>query len=456
MRKKLILALLFLTSLIFPSPIYAATRTVCATGCQYSSIAGAITASAQDDTISVSEGAYNGFILGKKVTITAANFDAADPTKNTTNINGQVIIDTGGSWAWDQGPIVRGFHINAVGPVNLKSPATIEYNYITGGGDHVSISGSGGIIRGNRIQNAGDDNIDIDNQSKNLLIENNYLLNAGEEGIEMRQQPSTMSQRIDVIVRGNRIEGNPSDGFQIMDYGNFSNRRYIFDRNLFINNSKGGIAIMPSNITKEDLSGAAMPEPMYVVNNTFVGNYAGIAGGANAVVINNIFSGQTGFDLKNVNGKSEIKYNLFLATPKLQGTNNLNQATTFTGNPLLTSNYTLSQGSPAIDIGIATYQYSYVYDGSGGGTAQTFTDYVINLAAGQYNGLAPDLGIGEYGGVSGKTGDVNSDGQVNIYDLSMVVANFNKTPITNAKTDVNRDGVVNLADIRLIITNILN
>ena len=358
---------------------------------EYSTIAAAITAASAGNTIRVSPGTYTGFSLTKQVTVMAESYNTSDPRQNTAIINGQ--ITSAGSWAYDAGPVVRGFQIiGGTDPVSMNNgPMTLEYNYIHGtGGDAVSFEGGGGIVRGNRIDGSGDDCIDLDNQSKNVIIEDNYILNAHEEGIEMRQQNVTITQRTDIIIRNNRIENSPSDGFQIMDYNNFSNRRYIIERNLFIGNKKGGIAIMPSDITGETLEGAAMPEPMYVVNNTFANNYGAIAGGANAVVINNIFTGQTSFDLKNVNTLSDIKYNLFAATQKLQGTNNFDTATNFVDNPLLNAGYELQSGSAAIDKGIAQLQHTYSYNNT------NITDYVINLSSGQYNGSAPDLGWKEF------------------------------------------------------------
>ncbi|MBI4226605.1 hypothetical protein HY612_05840 [Candidatus Roizmanbacteria bacterium] len=164
-----------------------------------------------------------------------------------------------------------------------------------------------------------------------------------------------------------------------------------------MNNAKAGIGLNVGQDTNQTYTAAPMPEPLYAINNTFVGNDAGISGGANLVAINNIFSQQNSFDLKNVSGNSTIKNTLFAVTPHLVGSNNIDNATTYQGNPMLDSNYLLSPGSPAIDKGLASFQHSYSYDGSGGGSAQTYTEYAINLNSSQYTGPAPDLGWREYG-----------------------------------------------------------
>lgn len=471
--KKVLYVLPLVALFLFPKSSHAANITVCSSGCQHTTIQAGVNAAAQGDAVTVSNGTYSGFTINKKITVTAATFNQNDPSQNTVQINGSVMSTGGSSWAWDQGPVIRGFKIHGSDPVTMEdSPMTIEYNYITGtGGDNVSFEGGGGIVRGNRIQDPGDDNIDLDNQNRNVLIENNYLLNAHEEGIEMRQQEEDMPQRTTIIIRNNKIEGSPSDGFQIMDYDNFSNRHYVIERNLFLNNEEGGIAIMPSDITQETLEGAPMPEPMYVANNTFIGNTGGIAGGANAVVVNNLFSGSVSFDLKNVNGRSVIKHNLFATTARLQGTNNFDNGTNYVGNPQLSASYTLNAGSAAIDKGVTSFTHSYPYDGSGGGSAQTFNDTVVNIPAGQYSGNAPDLGWKESGlsgptpgptnppqptptpPPGGKIGDLNNDNRVDIVDIGIMIDVYGLNPSVNPKADLNNDGNINIVDVGIIIDN---
>jgi peptidoglycan/xylan/chitin deacetylase (PgdA/CDA1 family) len=55
--------------------------------------------------------------------------------------------------------------------------------------------------------------------------------------------------------------------------------------------------------------------------------------------------------------------------------------------------------------------------------------------------------------VTGKAGDVNGDGAVNLNDLSIVSSNWNKTGMTAAQGDLNGDGVVNLNDLSILSSN---
>jgi hypothetical protein len=458
MRIATILIVFILLASTYVENSKAANLSVCNSGCPHSTIQSAVNAASSGDIITVQNGSYSGFTVNKQVTVTAANYNQNDPSQNTVQITGSVVSTGGSNWAWNAGPVVRGFKIHGPDPVSMvNSPMTIEYNYITGtSGDNVSFEGGGGIVRGNYISSPADDNIDADKQSKDILIENNYLYSANEEGIEMRQHDIDITQRATVTIRNNIIKDSPSDGFQLMDYNNFSNRRYVIERNLFINNELGGIAIMPNDITRETLEGAPMPEAMYIINNTFVNNGGAIAGGANAVVVNNIFSGSRLFDIKNVNGKSVITHNLFSSAPKLQGTNNFNNQTAFTGNPQFSQTHTLLAGSAAIDKGISQLSHSYSYDGSGGGSAQTYNDVVLNLTSGQYRGSAPDLGMSESGLTAtpgGYNADVNSDGRVDIVDIGILIDHYARVPVTNIKADINRDGRVDIVDIGICIDN---
>src|SRR3989338_2345489 len=274
----LIAALLFVTAVVtIPSSVHAATLTVCTSGCQHPPTQAAVTAAATGDTVTVRPGTYAGATITKQLTLEAETYDRNNPTNNTTRINGQILIQ-GGTWAWDQGPVIRGFFIVGLDPVRgIRTPYTLEYSFIEAAGqgnDGVSFESAGGIIRGNIVDPGGDDCIDVDSQNMNILIEDNILRNSNQDGIEIRQQDTTIPQRVTLTFRNNRVENSGQDGMQIMDYANFTNRRYILERNLFIGaGSKAdgaAIAIMAADVTTENFSAAPMPEPLYAVNNAFL------------------------------------------------------------------------------------------------------------------------------------------------------------------------------------------
>ena len=50
----------------------------------------------------------------------------------------------------------------------------------------------------------------------------------------------------------------------------------------------------------------------------------------------------------------------------------------------------------------------------------------------------------------GLSGDVNSDGQINILDLVIVGQNFGEGPLIHIQADINGDGLVNVLDLLLV------
>jgi hypothetical protein len=358
---------------------------VCKSGCPYSTIQAAINAASSGDTVLVDPGTYaESLTLSKGITLIASQYDTSDPRRNTAIIDGgsaaaTIVIPSGVSPA----PQIIGFQIrNGDDGISPRSPFTVESDYFTGSADLIDYErGGGGINRHNVYESAGDDAIDLDNTVNSLLVEGNEILNSGQDNIEIRLQDDAITQQAVVTIRNNRVEGAGQDGIQFIDYYEVTNRLFIVERNLFLSNRGAAIGMMDNEDSSEDYRAASIREPINVVNNTFVGNNYGITGGDNTAVVNNIFTGTVNLSLKNVDGSSTITYNLFDRT-NYSGSN-VDSNTTTVANPLLTADYGLQSGSPAIDYGIASLSWN--------GRS------IVNLAAGSYAGAAPDLGWTESG-----------------------------------------------------------
>ena len=54
---------------------------------------------------------------------------------------------------------------------------------------------------------------------------------------------------------------------------------------------------------------------------------------------------------------------------------------------------------------------------------------------------------------TGKPGDINGDGDVNLIDLNILLGLFGKSGanVTNPKADLNGDGDVNLVDLNILL-----
>ena len=375
----------------------------------YASIQAAIDAASDGDTIVVRPGVYTGNLtLDKAITLTAEQYDPANPAENTTVIDGAgasaVINILAGVTPM---PLVRGFVIrNGDDGISPYSEFVVEYNYFTAASDLIDYErGSGGITRYNVFFAARDDALDLDNQLKPLLIHDNKLLYSNQDGIEIRLQDSSApAALIDITIKNNEIIGSGQDGIQFIDYPadpQDTNRRFYIHNNLFADNLMAGIGLMPDQNTNEDYSGADIVEAIRVYNNTFYGNDYAISGGDNLVAFNNLITNSATFGVSKVQGgpgdNAVVAYTLFYnndvdTTQSQLGAGNLfGQDPLFVSPPLpgpdgqfgtLDDDFSgliLQPGSPAIDAGITQYT-------TAGGQP------VPPAPISPFEGAAPDLG----------------------------------------------------------------
>ncbi|UCC48789.1 MAG: fibronectin type III domain-containing protein [Gemmatimonadota bacterium] len=95
--------------------------------------------------------------------------------------------------------------------------------------------------------------------------------------------------------------------------------------------------------------------------------------------------------VKNVDGNSDLAFNLFFNNGIGNSGSNVDSASSVFEDPLLTANFELQAGSPAIDAGTAFYIWQ--------------TETVLDLPAGAYSGAAPDIGAYEFDSGSGTPPD---------------------------------------------------
>lgn len=90
---------------------------------------------------------------------------------------------------------------------------------------------------------------------------------------------------------------------------------------------------------------------------------------------------------------------------------------------------------------------SYTDSGLAANTAYSYTVAAYD-AAGRLSAQSTAVSLRS----AMKTGDVNGDGTVNIYDLSIMATNFGRSG-TYAQGDLNSDGVVNIFDLSILASN---
>jgi uncharacterized repeat protein (TIGR01451 family) len=249
--------------------------------------------------------------------------------------------------------------INGDDGIQIDDSSNIEIadNRILNTIDAIDFKGnSSGIIRDNILENNLDDGIDLNSEAA-AVIENNIIRHNDGDGLEMRLQPYS-GPTLEVIIRDNLITDNRADGIQLISYDVPSDRYIRIEGNLIKDNNQAGVGLMDNEETNEDYRAASLPEPIDVINNTFIGNNHGLTGGDNLVALNNLFVGHTNIAIKGVDGNSIAAHNLFWNNgTDIQGSNVETNTTVFNQDPLLDANSQLQAGSPAVDAGITFFEW---------------------------------------------------------------------------------------------------
>ncbi len=377
----------------------------------------AVDAAVNGDTILVAPGIHAGgvFVEGKAVTL-ASWFVASGDTAliAQTVIGGVVGNPCSGGHPSCVGNAVLEFGSNAHGSavvgltvtqgengVSAASTVDIDHCRIVGNGDGVDyVSGGGGVFRNSLFAGNSDDGIDL-NGRISVRIVDNVIRNNRDDGIEYRLFAYS-GPVMSIDITGNRITGNGEDGLQLIDYPDVSDRVIRVERNVFSSNfdaagASAAIGCMANGQTVEDLSGAAIPERVYVIHNTFLGERNGLVGGANVIALNNLFVETQGSAVRRVAGNSILSYALFWNDGIDYEESSVDLAHLLYGDPGLGGDGGLTAGSPAIDAGTAFFQWQ-------GAT-------VLDVLPTSYVGSAPDLGAFEFtSGTAGNTAPVVSAG----------------------------------------------
>lgn len=350
------------------------------------SIQSGINSASSGDTVLVAPGVYQeNLTINNKAIVLASEYIN---TKDKSIIDQTQIDAAGGKGIVIKGqpgvlPTIIGLTIkNGDDGIYPTTKFNIYYSRIINNKDGIDYeSGSGGECKYNIFEENRDDGIDLDGDV-DIVIEENIIRNNRDDGIEIRLHPYS-GTIVNYIIRHNLIIGNGEDGIQLIDYPDLSSRFFLIERNVIANNAMVGIGLMSDGNTKENYEGASIPEKIFLFNNTFVGNNYGLTGGDTLVALNNIFIGHQTLALKNVDGGSIVSYNLLWNNGSDFENSNMDLTYNLNTNPLLNDDYSLKENSPAIDAGVATFQWQ----------GQT----VLQLSPSDYVGTAPDLGAYEYG-----------------------------------------------------------
>jgi parallel beta helix pectate lyase-like protein/K319-like protein len=399
------LALLFSLVLATALPRASSARIIDVPA-QQPTLQAAAAAAANGDTVLFAPGTYTGGVwLPDKAIVVASKFITTGDTAYIaqTVLTGTVANVCGGAAGCTGDAIVEfGTHAdggaligltltNAVKGLRTSCRTDIDHCHAMGmvlAGDGVNyLPKSSGIISNCLFLNNRDDGIDL-NGEVNITVVNNIVMGNADDGIEYRMYPwagATMT----LTVTGNRFIRNGEDGIQLIDSPDSSHREVRIERNLFDHNVKATVGCMADQNTTEDYSGAPLAEHVVFANNTVVGDSYGVCGGANSVVVNNLFTGIANSALRRIGGNSTCTYNLLWGNGLDIDSSNVDPAHTLLADPRLDTSRLLTSGSPAIDYGTASFAWRGLT--------------ILNLPPSAYTGAGPDLGAFEFGGTGPPT-----------------------------------------------------
>src|SRR5229473_1663730 len=350
----LVLLTLLAFSLTPPSPSYAATLTVCASGC-YTTIAAAIAAANPlgGDTISIQDASHNEANITVDRDLTIQGQGATNTAVDGTGISGSVFTISAGVTATIQDVTIRNGSAFLGGGIYNNGTVTISNGTLSG---NSAGYGGGGILNG------GGATATISNStlsSNSAAVVAGGILNEGTLTISN----STLSSNSAAVVAG----GILNEGTLTISNSTLSSNSAAAGAGGILNGGTLTISnsTLPSNSAAGDAGGIVNGGTLTISNSTLSGNSAGVYGGG---IYNNGFGATVTISNSTLSGNSAGVY----------GGGIYNVGTVTISNSTLSGNSAPGGGSLA-NFNAASVKNSIVGNSSGGNCYGTITASGANL-----------------------------------------------------------------------------
>lgn len=318
----------------------------------YPTVQAAVEVSASDSWIVLSPGVYRETVKvsGKSVQLVSCMHLNGDPYYAESTImesadGTAVTVD----FKSESNLYLAGIRIqNSKVGISSSSTITVENCEVMGNDLGIRMSGGTAMIQKTLVARNKGDGIRYTDATASM-IESSRIIENGGNGIGIVITPYE-KVLFRTVIRRNEIMNNGLSGILFEDSPITTSREFRIENNFLINNVRAGIEVHldQSDPLNPVALGPRTKDPVFVINNTLVGNDYGVLGGGNLKLINNIISASKTVGIKDLKIHSIVDRNLFWKNKENAIESNFDPNANIEADPMFVGeDFTLSMRSPA-------------------------------------------------------------------------------------------------------------
>ena len=318
----------------------------------YPTIQAAVEVSASDSWIVLSPGVYRETVKvsGKSVQLVSCMHLNGDPYYAESTImespeGTAVTVD----FKSESNLYLAGIRIqNSKVGISSSSTITVENCEVMGNDLGIRMSGGTAMIQKTLVARNKGDGIRYTDATASMIESSRIIENGGNGiGIDITPYEKVLYR---TVIRRNEIMNNGLSGILFEDRPITTSREFRIENNFLINNERAGIEVHldQSDPLNPVALGPRTKDPVFVINNTLVGNDHGVLGGGNLKLINNIISASKTVGIKDLKIHSIVDRNLFWKNKENAIESNFDLNANIEADPMFVGeDFTLSMRSPA-------------------------------------------------------------------------------------------------------------